>query len=134
LENNTNFISVFDNQAGDINALTGVVTYSGTIGNDWFVNVTTGITDPVLTGMDLNSVNVSSTSAASTNLKMWFFDEQGFVPDTMLIGGTTTGTVTYNAIIQDSIGNNTTIGSLGAFGAGAFSAPDPPRAQPANGT
>lgn len=82
----------------------GIVTINQTVGV-WSVNVVTGLTKPVFppAKMDLNTVNVSSSSVGGT-LTITFTDNGFTIPDalsspdsvaTSLIGGTTNGTVTY---------------------------------------
>ena len=74
-------VTVTDGVAGDANlAVTGAVTYIGTVGANWIVNTSTGLTYPVsgystANGhLDLNSVNVS-TGAGSLTME---FSEIGF--------------------------------------------------------
>jgi hypothetical protein len=68
-------VVVTDGKAGDTNPLTGVITYLGSINNNFLINVTTGISKPVIGGvnnyaeLDLNSVNVQRTS--DTVLRFW---------------------------------------------------------------
>lgn len=97
----TTWTTITDNLPGDINATPGAVTFSGTIGN-WIVNVTTGVTFPVLgtitrPTLDLNSVNVTSASGGSLIIE---FSDIGFGPTVgnaqASIGGTTSGSVTWS--------------------------------------
>ncbi|NWF55905.1 MAG: PEP-CTERM sorting domain-containing protein [Syntrophaceae bacterium] len=125
---------VADNSLQDSNPLVGVVTFIGSIGN-WAVNVTTGISKPIIGSasspqIDFNSVNV--TSSGGGNLIFGMVDS-GFTgpisggnagPFTFNVGGTTQGTVSFLAFGNISPGDNfsgITIASLGPFGAGAFS-------------
>ena len=114
----------------DVNGVTGAITYIGTIGPNWVVNVTTGITKPVLGSatdphMDLNSVDVSS---AGSTLTIKFTDD-GFGPlpaGTFFrdqIGGTTAGTLKATELYDPDNGafSGGLIASLGPFGPGAFS-------------
>jgi hypothetical protein len=116
------WLTASDNGAGDSNPLDGVVQFSNPMGN-WIVNVTTGITNPVLGSatsphMDLNSVNVNSTSGGTLLIG---FSEDGFGPfDGWLqssVGGVTTGTAEFASGIN---GLDTLISSFGPF-RGAFS-------------
>jgi hypothetical protein len=94
-------ITLVDGGVGDLNPLPGAVTYAGSIGN-WFLNVTTGVTKPVIGSaaspeMDLASVN--ATGPAGGNLLITF-SESGFIPSgtaSAVIGGTLShgGTLTY---------------------------------------
>ena len=66
-------VTVSDNGGGDINAVSGVVTFSGAIG-DFVVNTTTGITKPILGSatmpiLDLNSINVNGNNAGTIVLE-----------------------------------------------------------------
>ncbi len=70
LQAGSDVVVVQDNQAGDLNAAVGAITFSGPVGGNFTLNVTTGLTNPVIGNsfaahMDLNSVNVSSTSGGS---------------------------------------------------------------------
>jgi len=87
-----NTISISDNGAFDSNAAIGAVTFVGTVG-DWKINVTTGITKPLIGNstnpvMDLNSVNAFGSG------DLWItFSDSGFslLPPAgalMAIGGT----------------------------------------------
>ncbi len=129
-----NWIWINDNDQWDTNPLTGVITYSGTLNSittPWIVNVTTGITKPILgnaavPSMDLNSVNVTSSSGG--NLFIWFSDvDFGPLPAgygfQSMIGGTTVGNVTYATFLDAGNalwGTGTPLGTA-AFGPGAFS-------------
>lgn len=126
---------VTDNQAGvDLNPLVGVITFSGPIGN-WIVDVTTGISKPVIGSaadpqIDLNSVNV--TSAAGGHLRFGVVDS-GFTgpinggvagPFTFAVGGTTSGTAFFDMFGEDANTENFTgniFASLGPFSTLAFS-------------
>jgi hypothetical protein len=123
-------VSVVDNTPGDANPLAGVVTFIGSLGS-WTVNVTTGITKPALgsaitPSMDLNSVNVSSSGAASLIIE---FTETDFGPlgdaafDTN-VGGSTGGSASFAAFLSEAntaFGTDTQISGLGSFSGGAFS-------------
>jgi hypothetical protein len=123
---------VADQGALDSNALVGVVTYMGPVGA-WLVNVSTGITQPVLgstktASMDLNSVDVYFGPAGG-NLTIKF-TETGYLlaggtqSAAMNIGGTTFGNVTYSAYYDNNnvpFALTTLIGTLGPFVTPAFS-------------
>jgi hypothetical protein len=71
-------VIVGDGSGGDLSAPVGSVTFIGVIGT-WIVNVSTGISDPILGSptdphMDLNSVNVNVSGGAGT-LTIWFSDD-----------------------------------------------------------
>lgn len=122
-------VSITDGGLGDINPAAGVITYMGSLGV-FTVNVTTGITVPVvgtitLPEMDLNSVNVTTTSGGALTIR---FTEIGFGPlgvagFTSLVGGTTGGTVnayTYIDSTNTAFGTGTLLAALGPY-TGAFS-------------
>lgn len=113
----------------------GVIVFNGAIGGTvWNVNVTTGISKPVIGSgpqkIDLNSVNVASTGGGSLRIEL---TDTGFVSGiaspvfTSVIGGTSGGSLTLNYAAVDP--NNAqfassidiTGGGLGPF-TGAFSA------------
>jgi hypothetical protein len=101
LTDGINSVTVQDGDSNDRNPLPGVVTYLGSLGSTWWLNVTTGISKPARgsasdVAMDLNSVDASSSG--SGYLRILFsdndFTEQGSA--LALIGGTTTGSVEYS--------------------------------------
>jgi hypothetical protein len=69
-------IIVNDQGAGDTNPIVGVITFNGPVGA-FQVNVTTGVSKPVIGPgkLDLNSINV--TTAGPGSLTIWVSD-QGF--------------------------------------------------------
>ena len=102
-------VLVGDGSTLDQSAAIGVITYNGNLGGGvWTVNITTGISKPVLGGpneakMDLNSVNVSSAGAG--NLTIALTDTDFALPQpgaslTSLIGGTSNGTVQLTSILD----------------------------------
>jgi len=121
-------VMITDQGIGDINPTAGVITYSGAVGA-FAVNVSTGVSQPVLgsslsPSMDVNSINVTTTTGGS--LDVWLTDTgfTGLGGTLMAIGWVTDGSVTYSAWADTSnteLGTATQIGSLGAF-SGAFSA------------
>lgn len=124
LDDGTITKTIMDQGAWDTNLTVGVVSYNGSVGN-FIVNVTTGITTPVvgswtLPELDLNSVNVSSSTGGT--LDIWF-SEIGYGPfaGTGLItsvGGTTEGRISFNSYVDNSntiFGTGSTIGSLGPY-------------------
>lgn len=109
----------------------GGVLYNGALGV-FNVNVTTGMTKPLIGGMDypmmdLNSINLSSSSAGELIIK---WTETDFtLPDTLsgfnsFIGGTTDGIVTLDTYLDETntaFGMATPLSSLGPFSPMAFS-------------
>jgi hypothetical protein len=133
-----NTVTIVDGGVGDGSPpANGVIVFNGAIpgppgGSVWTVNVTTGISKPVLGGpslatMDLNSVNVSTAGAGTLTIELTdtgFLTPAGNVHASMLIGGTTAGTVTYQAFVDAGnaeFAQTTAIGNTGALGPGAFS-------------
>ena len=111
LSDGVNTVVVTDGGAGDTDgAVNGVVSYNGSLGGAtvWTVNVTTGITYPVLGSqtvphMDLNSVNVSSS--AGGNLTIMFSEVNyggGGGVASAVIGGTASGLVQYSTYADAS--------------------------------
>lgn len=135
LSDGTTTITVADGSGSDLNGVNGAVTFSGNIGS-WIVNVSTGITFPVLGAsnqphMDLNSVNVSSPSGIVDTLTISFSQVGysnpvgGFHID---VGGTVDDSVgssfVYNTYLSGSntlFAETTSLATLGPFGPGAFS-------------
>ncbi len=132
---------VADNSADDINPLAGVITYNGSIGGNWIVNVTTGVSKPVLGSaaapwMDLNSVNITSSGGGHLRFGVKDIDFTGPItggvagPFAANVGGTVGpgGTASFDFYGDD---NNQSglppftftdlFVSLGPFGVGAFS-------------
>lgn len=132
LSDGVNTVTVIDNQTGDQSLLVGVVTFNAAVGN-WIVNVTTGITKPVLGSaalpeMDLNSVNVTSPGAGMLTIEFTDIDfaaPPGVPGFSLDVGGTTDGTVaieTYADANNAAFGTTTPLVNLGPFTGGAFSA------------
>ncbi len=118
----------------DMSGLLGVVQFTSDIGSAWAVNITTGLSKPILPAnshlvkLHLNSVNVSSTGPGTLAITLtdtgyllplsdrWMFRHY--------VGGTTNGTVTaetYYDLDNAEFGMGSTLGTLGPFGPGAFS-------------
>ena len=116
---------VEDGSAKDSSPLAGVVTFNGTIG-DWIVNVTTGVSKPVLGSaaspeIDLNSLNVTSSSGGHLQFGMV---DSGFTGPTagtfiLAVGGTTQGSVSFSAFKDES--NSETFGGSTFATSGPFS-------------
>lgn len=126
-------VTCADGAACDSTAASGAVTFSGAVGN-FTINVTTGITYPALgtpafAEIDLNSVDVTSSGVGTLIIKV---SEVGYTgpisggtfSSGFSVGGVTSGTVTFNAYLDDSntlFGTASSLGTLGSFGPGAFS-------------
>jgi len=120
---------VADNGIGDINPVPGVVTFSGQIGTNWLVNVTTGLSKPIIGSadspqLDLNSINVTSGSGGHLSFGVWDSDFSGSGLFTLAAGGTTTGSISFQAFGDPTNSGQfigTTLGSLGPFSTSAYS-------------
>ena len=123
-------VTVTDGGVGDSNPDVGAITFIGSL-TGWSVNVTTGLSKPVLgsatvASMDLNSVNVSSAGGGSLTIELTDTDFNALSPTSfsMSIGGTTNGSVTYDAYIDAGnveFGQGTLVGNLGPYAPIAFS-------------
>jgi hypothetical protein len=123
-------VTCADGDACDLSAQAGAVTYLGSVGA-WFLNVTTGLTYPVigLPGipiLDLNSVNLSSYNPGTLTISLSETGYIGPLDGTFLlaVGGTTTGTVNFGAYLDSNnglFGESTSLGYLGAYTGPAFS-------------
>jgi hypothetical protein len=135
LSDGTTTITISDGGAGDSNPYDGVVTFSGPVGavtfsggvDGFIVNVTTGITAPVIGGpaeatLDLNSINVLAGSPGT--LTIGFSNTFDLPTDlTVLqadIGRVLTGP-TGSTLVFQSFLDSSLLASLGSFGPGPFS-------------
>jgi hypothetical protein len=120
-------VTVTDGGANDINGLAGAITFAGTIGN-FNLNVTTGVSKPVLgsaawPSMDLNDISVSSNGGGTLTIT---FSDSGFEGPAALssaVGGVTEGTALYEVWVDPDnalLAKTTQIADLGSF-EGAFS-------------
>jgi hypothetical protein len=126
-------VVITDDGPGDsANTTPGVITYSGPIGANWFLNVTTGSTYPNLGTagtpmMDLGTLNLSSDAGVLTI----DFSQDGFTAGgaaNLAIGGNSVGTVTYQVWTDPGnnlFGKTTLVGQVGPLDAtltgGSFS-------------
>jgi hypothetical protein len=130
-------IAVADGDALDANLTVGAVTYIGSLGTTWIVNVGTGLTKPVQGDesdayMDFNSINNSNGPG---DLYLWFtetdflsnenddFAAELSVGGTIAAGGTQIfGWLLDSSNAQDAYFSSSDILALtGYFGPGAFS-------------
>ena len=127
---------ITDNGVGDINPALGVITFSGAIPGGFAVNVTTGLSKPMIGGttsiaeLDLNSVNVQTTGAGALRITLEDTDfingVNGLLGFIGGVGGTLTApggsSVTFNtwvnpADLVPALGPDTSpVGALGAIG------------------
>jgi len=135
LSDGSNSVTIQDNSTNDSSGLAGVVVYNGAVGTNFIVNVTTGLTKPIIGSstypeLDLNSVNVSSSGQGTLTIS--WTDTDFNLPDSLTgfvskIGGTTAGTVdlwTYLDEGNSEFGEGTLLSHLGSFDSAAFSGSD----------
>jgi len=94
LDDGSTSVTITDGSALDLNPAVGVVTFLGPLGiGPWAINVTTGITNPVLGSdafphLDLSSVNITTTGPGSLTIR-WSDDGFGPTPGVLAaVGGT----------------------------------------------
>lgn len=128
LSDGNSSVTVLDGGPGDLaGATSGVIVYNGPIGN-WIINVTTGITYPVIGSpsapqLDLSSVNVSSMGSGALTIEASVAGFTAAPPSlNFSVGGTTVGAVSFTELWSGSnaLFDGTQIASLGPF-TGAFS-------------
>lgn len=117
-------VTIQDNQAGDLNPLAGAITFMGSVGAFNRLNISTGVSKPILGSaanpwMDLNSLNISSNGGGT--LVIDHFDDgfTGLTNFSMGIGGSAGvgaggGNLTYSAYFNQGAGN-VLIDTLGPF-------------------
>lgn len=121
-------IVITDQDSNDQNPTVGAVSYNGAVGANWILNVSTGITKPVLGNaliplLDLNTLNFSSQNEGTLTVEL---SETGFIPAgeaTARIGGNALGSVTFRtwaSAANTNFGKTTLLTSQGPFGPGAF--------------
>lgn len=136
---------ITDNGVGDINPALGVITFSGAIPGGFSVNVTTGLSKPMIGGtttiaeLDLNSVNVQTAGAGTLRITLEDTDfiagANGLLSFVGLVGGTLTApagsSVTFNtwvnpADLVPALGPDTSpaaaLGAIGGIPAGSIAA------------
>jgi hypothetical protein len=123
LSDGTTTIVVTDNGAGDINPLAGAVTFNGPLGTNFILNVSTGLTKPLVgsassPSIDLNSIDLA-TGAGTLTIT---FSETGFTAFPGILTGRIGGTVgdggsLTNVVMQNALNLVTN----GPFGPGEFS-------------
>jgi len=118
--------TIADGDANDTNPLAGAVVYTTAMGPEWLVNVTTGLSKPLLgfagaPELDLNSVDVSSMSGGWLDIEL---TDTGFTAQDAAyflasIGGTTNGSISYRTYMDSSnlaFGQGTELTSFSALG------------------
>jgi hypothetical protein len=126
---------ITDNGVGDLSPTAGVIIFSGSLGSNFLVNVTTGISKPMIGGLtdfgqiDLNSVNVITQGAGTLRLTL---EDVSYLADPFAIlhvlgtvGGTLTAPGGSQITIQSwangdnlvpSLGPDQAVGAIGAIG------------------
>lgn len=126
-------ITIADGSGSDLNGVTGAVTFVGGLDSLWTVNITSGLTNPVLGSLTVPHLQLASqdsSSAAGTLTVM--FSEIGFsslsLPFQAFSGGTAFGTIQYrtyidtsNTLFATALGTSTQLTDSGSVGPGAFS-------------
>lgn len=129
----TTTVTCADAASCDSNSAAGAVTFIGGVGT-WSVNVTTALTypalgTPALAILDLNSVDVTSSSGGTLTIKASEVGYTGPISGgsatmTHNVGGTTVGTASFSAYLDPGnalFAATSLLGTLGPFGPGAFS-------------
>ena len=102
LSDGTSTVTVTDQGVGDLDGLAGAIVFSGQVGS-YFINVTTGVTKPVLgsaeePSLDLNSINVSGPGGGVLTIRFTetdYLSNSGTADIFSAIGGVTSGTMQY---------------------------------------
>jgi hypothetical protein len=123
-----------DNGPGDSNPVIGAVTFSGSLLGNFTINVTTGISKPLIGGagdvgqIALNSVNVATTGPGTLRITL---EDSGFVSSQPLLsvvgslGGTLTAPGGSSILVQSwanggnsvpALGPDQSVGPIGAIG------------------
>ena len=115
-----------DGDAADVNTTAGAVTFVSLLDAQWIVNVTTGLSKPLLGSpgapeLDLNSVNVSSAGGGWLDIELTDtgFTAQDAAYALASLGGTTSGSVSYKTYFDTSntaFGQATELTSFSALG------------------
>ncbi len=122
--------TVSDEGLGDgLSGTAGAVMFSGSVGN-FIVNVTTGLSKPLLgsatyPSLDLSSVNVSSIGGGTLTIMLTDTDFLSSTPFLIRseIGGVASGNISYKSYFDASnaaFGTANLLGNLGSY-SGAFS-------------
>jgi hypothetical protein len=116
-------VVVTDNGVGDVNPLAGVMTYAGAITNDFLINVTTGLSKPVIGGvhndaeLDLNSVNVQVGHAGTLRITLedvgYSVGTDGALSAVGAVGGTLSAAAGSIAAFQSWVNASNLVPDLG---------------------
>jgi hypothetical protein len=115
---------ITDNGVGDSNPLIGVITFSGAVPGGFVVNVTTGLSKPMVGGttsiaeLDLNSVNVQTVGAGTLRITLEDTDfiagANGLLSFVGLVGGTLTAPAGSSATFNTWVNSANLVPALGA--------------------
>jgi hypothetical protein len=115
-------VVVTDGGAGDFNSLAGAITYSGPV-NSFVVNVTTGISKPVIGGvnsyaeLDLNSINVQVAYAGTLRITLedsgYTLGPYGELSAVGAVGGTLIAMAGSTATFQSWVNPDNLVPDLG---------------------
>jgi|GEM_PF-2100475 len=129
-DNLGNTVLVTDNGAGDSNPNVGAIGYSGAVGDNWYFNMSGGVSKPSLGSaaapqLDINTKDFSSGPGTLTiQLSDTDFTAPAPVSFIASIGGTTVGSVSYNTYVDPGNANfakTTVVTSQGVFSTSPFS-------------
>lgn len=112
-----------DSSSLDLSTLAGVITYSGSIGV-FSVNVTTGVSKPILSSgvLNLNSIDVNGASPGTLRVGITDTDFTGDFSELIAsFGGVTRGTINFSFLLDS---NNAEFGGT-AFASSSFTASGP---------
>ena len=126
-------VVITDNLAGDLAAAAGAITFSGTLGGGFAVNVTTGFSDPPLAttapnSLELNSVNVNTAGSGALRITLEQDDYAGsgnlsvvanFAGTLTAPAGSTVAAQSYanGGNLVPTLGLDQGLGPIGAIGA-----------------
>jgi len=126
-------VIITDGGTGDINPVTGAVTFSGSLGSGFLVNVTTGTSKPIIGGntnyaeLDLNSVNVEVSGPGQLLIvlqdKNYNLGPNGSLSLDAAVGGTLSGAAGSSVSFQTWVNPNDLVPNIGpdVYPAGALS-------------
>jgi len=125
-------VIVTDGGANDSSAIDGLVLFAGALG-DWNINVTTGVSRPVLGSellpmLDLNSFNMTSSNGTAGSITLELTDTSFAAQPNgahygAAIGGTAAGSVSFRTFFDaanQAFGQGLELTSA-TYGSGAFS-------------
>lgn len=115
-------VTISDGGTGDLDSRAGAIAWTGSLGN-WLFNFTAGLSNSPAIGepamLDLASLNATSRRGGDLIITLMdtglLFPSGSNLTATTQVGGTTSGTVSFQSLL-----NSSTLGSFGPF-TGAFS-------------